>query len=150
MTRGARAGAGVLILLCGVGQAVKAPRLTYPFDAWTMYSESPPLVFFAFEMWSDGRWNRFPGETAPFASPGPLKGYSSLNPILTRLLQFQAQCRCESGDARIDAMAFALVSSAHYTRPGSPIYFRIIENRLNTRFETVRAEVLYSSAARIR
>ncbi len=93
------------------GQGIGDSRRTYPFIAWTLYSDVAPIRAYHEYMAAE------PGNGLTFAYSFTDVAFSSPRAVAARLDSLVAACQCKSEDATVD-LAIAALSAAHEQTTG--------------------------------
>ena len=111
-----------LVFGAPAAQAAGDARLSYPFQSWTMYANaSPPLNYLQVIVTNDGGQAPLRAfESLLLWSPGPLRGYSAMNPLLMRMWNLQVQCRCGRNNETLDAV-FEALAAIHQEETGQTV-----------------------------
>jgi hypothetical protein len=141
----------ILIVACcasvlfPLGQAVENARITYPFDHWGMYDvSSPALRYYEFTVLErDGDTADYPFEVVSFASPGPLRGFTTLSPLSFRLVAMASACKCTSRDPKLDRVLAWLVANYGLRSGSAVVEFRISEGSLSGARGSQRKRIIY-------
>jgi hypothetical protein len=106
----------MVVLLCGLfvaGQSLRRSELTYPFAYWGMYGTAPGPTAVQQVLFdtADGHAGEF-----PFAAISPF----APRPLMMKLYQLAARCRCRRGDRVADSFARSLAED-HEERTGERV-----------------------------